>query len=387
MLSTWIRTYKVSWFRTLVVFGTFLFIFPLPIHAVNPDTGSTPVTATVPAPTPTPSPSPSPSPVTPDTPAPPILISPSNNAIINSNSPTFIFESSTDEGGIHKYEFWLNGIFDHELLHTGSNTHSTTASSALTEGLHTWKVKAVNNSGYGTDSATFSFTVDTTPPIILITGIAENQVSLSSQDPSTIPANYSVSTTDITPTISGSSEANAVLVFSLSGSVASYTLTTTANSSASFSLTPNFQLASDTYTVSVTSSDQASNSSSLPSFTLIIIPQAAKTPSITIPLPSPFKDITIPGLPIIPQPKLPVLPKGLTAYPLTPESPTFLTILPWLIILLFIIHLIINKRIILYLNLSLLLYLFLTTWHWLPILVFLPLLAAIIYLKKQTSSE
>gem|GEM_PF-6102421 len=367
-----------------ITFAVFFLLLTPTLHAIDVDTSSTPVTATVPGATPTPTPSPSPSPST-ETPTPPILISPANNAIINSSSPTFIFESSTDTGGIHKYEFWLDGSFDHEFVSANSSTQSTTANSALPEGLHTWKVKAVNNSGLGTDSATFSFTVDTTPPIILITDIAENQVSLSSQDPSTIPANYSVSTGDITPTISGSSEANAVLTFSLSGSIASYTLTATAGSDASFSLTPSFQLASDTYTVSVSSSDQASNSTSLPSFTLIITPQAAKTPAITIPLPSPFKDLTIPGLPIIPQPPLPVLPKSLTAYPLTPDSPSVLNFLPWLIILLFIIHLIINKHIILYLNLVILLYLFLSTFHWLPILVVMPLLAVCIYLHKSNS--
>lgn len=368
-----------------------LFLFTSsPIHATDVASGSASVTATVPAS------------ITSENPTAPILISPTNNTIINSNSPTFIFEPSSDSSGIHKYELWIDGNFDQDISPTIALTISATATSALADGLHTWKIKAVNNQGQDTDSATFSFTIDTTPPIILITNIAEHQTSLSSQDPTTIPANYSLTTTDLTPTISGSSESYATLTFSLTGSVANYTLTTIANLDSSFSLTPDFQLASDTYTVSIIGSDQALNSTSLPSFTLIITPQAAKTPAITVPLPSPFKDLTIPSLPIIPQLKLPALPKALTAFPLTPDSPLILTFLPWLIIFLLLLHILQKtertipskssgpikpyRKLSLYITLILptliLIYLALATCHWLPIFFIPILLWLIIRLKK-----
>ena len=364
--------------RNLIKSGTAflaLSLFILPIHSADYETGSPAVTATVPAPSPSP---------TSTSPNSPILISPDNNTIINSSSPTFIFEPSTDASGINKYELWIDGGFDQNVSHLTASTISTPATNALIDGLHTWKIKAVNNNGLGTDSATFSFTIDTTPPVILINQVAEHPVTLSSQDQSTIPAGYSLSTTDLTPTFSGTLEAYATLTLSLTGSVASYTLNTTADANSTFSLTPTFQLASDTYTVYISSSDQASNSSSLPSFTLNITSAPAKTPAITIPLPSPLPTITIPGLPI-PQPKLPTLPQALTAFPLSIESSSFLSLLPWLIIFLFILYIFINKYIILYLILIIFAYLTLATLHWLPILFTLLHLYLLLYLKKHSS--
>lgn len=364
--------------RTLIYIPTIALLtfltFPTFVLA-NPETSGAPVSATVPPPTP------SPNPAT-QHPSIPILISPANNSTLNSNSPTFIFEPSTDPLGINKYELWINGSFDQNISPATTLTISTTATTALTDGLHTWKIKAVNNSGLGTDSATFSFTTDTTPPIILLTNIGENTVALSSQDTTTIPANYSVTTTSKSPTFSGTSEPNATLTFSLTSTVASYTLTTTTSTDNSFSLTPSIKLASGSYTVSISASDQASNSTSLPSFTLTLTTQLAKTPSITIPLPSPLPTLTIPGLPI-PQTKLPSLPKTLTAFPLTIDSPSFITYLPWLIIFLFILYLFINKYIILYLILLIFIYLSLVTHHWLPILFTLLHLSLLYHLKKH----
>ncbi|MBU1084894.1 hypothetical protein KKB06_00940 [Patescibacteria group bacterium] len=374
--SRWFRTFPDIVVLNLIIF---FLLLPLPIHAsTQSEFSSSQVSATVPD---------SQSPST------PILISPTNNSTINSSSPAFIFETSTDNVAVHKYELWLNEIKNTEILHSSTTTISITATSALTDGQHTWKIKAVDTSGNTTDSATWTFIVDTTAPIILINQIAEHQVTLSSQDNSTIPANYSLTTTNQLPTFTGSSEANANIVIILTSASTQYTFTTTANSNASFTLTPNFQLGTGNYTVSISATDLASNSSSLPSFSLIIKPTIAVT-TITIPLPTPLKDLSF-NLPFTPTLIIPKLPAGLTAFPLTTESPNLITYLPWLIILSLLSHIYCKikqyHKIYLYITLIvpifILIYLSLATLHWLPIFFLLMLTFVIYYTHKHAKEK
>jgi hypothetical protein len=282
---------------------------------VNPQSASVGVTATVPDTHP---------------PTSPILVSPANHSLINTSSPVFIFQPSTDDVGFGEYELYIDGDNKQRdnISHAITNTISTTAKTSLSDGLHTWKVRAIDSSGNYKDSATWSFTIDTTPPLILITQVAEHTTNLSSADPSTTSNNPSFTTTDQTPTFSGTSEAKATLVISLTSSASSYSFTTIVAAEGTFSITPQFNLGSASYTVSVSSTDAADNNTSLPSFNLIIQPR----PAITIPLPSPLPPITLPRLQLPALPQLqPYLPQALQA---TPISFLVCSFWPWVIILL-----------------------------------------------------
>ena len=305
----------------LIILFIFCFLSVNPALALtNPFPLTTSVTATVPG-----------------FPSTPTLISPANNAVLNTTVPSFIFNPSDNTVTITHYQLVIDGSKNTDHIPNIGNTISTNALTALSEGQHTWKIIAISSHGNQTASATWSFTIDITAPLILVNQVAEHQVSLSSLDLTTIPAGYQLTTTQQTPQFSGQSEANAIVAISLSNSGINYTLTTTAVSNATFTVKPDSKLSLGSYTVFISSTDTAGNATNLPSFTLIV--KSAAIPSITISLPSPLPSITIPGLPLIPQLTLPPLPAALKAFPIAPESPTAIYYLPWLVILLLFIHL------------------------------------------------
>lgn len=294
----------------LLIFSLFppSFVFAV----TNPTSNSSAVTATVPG--------------EPDTPT---LISPANNTTISSTAPTFIFNPSLGATYVTHYQLWLDGNLNTNNIGNSTITITANALTALTEGRHTWMIKAIGEYGTSRNSATWTFTIDTTAPLILINQVAEHETSLSSLDLTTIPSDLTFSTNQRQPIISGQSEANAQITIVLAGSVTT-TLTTTVLADHTFSLQPAYNLNSGTYSVTIISTDPSGNTTTLPDFTLIIL---APTPLLTISLPSPLPTITIPGLPFGPMPKLPEL---LTAWPWLPACPV--SIWPWLIILILILY-------------------------------------------------
>lgn len=131
----------------------------------------------------------------------PILIAPDNGSTITDSTPTFIWEGSTDDRGIGKYELYLDGSVLFGSIPTGATTNSSytltydsathryslTPSTALAEGNHTWKVRAIDIYDNYTDSVTWSFTLDSPPPTFILTDIGEVEVSISAQDITTVP--------------------------------------------------------------------------------------------------------------------------------------------------------------------------------------------------------
>ena len=316
-----------SLFKLLLLLLTTSILIPGSVLAVvNPQTSSVGITATVPDTHP---------------PSTPVLISPANHSTINTQAPNFIFQPSTDNVGFGEYELYLDGdnkMRDH-IFHQNTTTITTSAETNLTDGLHTWKIRAIDTSNNYKDSATWTFTIDTTPPLILITQIAEHTTNLSSADPATTQANPTFTTTDQTPIFTGTSEAHATLIISLSSNTQNYSFTTIAASDASFTITPTSKLGYNNYTVSISATDTANNTTALPSFTLTI----KSPPTITISLPSPLPTITLPTitLPTISLPSLPQLqpriPEALQASPII----TFACSLwPWLIVLILLLYII-----------------------------------------------
>jgi hypothetical protein len=99
----------------------------------------------------------------------PTLASPPNNAITNNNQPTLTWNPSTDPGptpsGVSYYavEISTSSTFNGYQFATTSGTSKQAPS--LADGLWYWRVEAVDNVGnIGPWSATWSITIDTTPP-------------------------------------------------------------------------------------------------------------------------------------------------------------------------------------------------------------------------------
>lgn len=260
----------------------------------------------------------------PDTPT---LISPANNATISSTAPTFIFNPSLGAVYVDHYQLWLDGNLNTNNIGNSTMTITTNALTALTQGQHTWMIKALGKYGTSRNSATWTFTIDTTAPLILINQVAEHGTSLSSLDLTTIPSNLTFSTQQRQPIIAGQSEANAEVILILTGQTIAYTLTATALADHTFSFQPSAKLNPDTYSVTVISTDLSGNTTTLPEFNLTI----NFVPTITLfHLPSPLPAITIPSIP------WPQLPEIFTAFPFTPACPV--SIWPWLIILILILY-------------------------------------------------
>jgi hypothetical protein len=131
----------------------------------------------------------------------PILISPSNNSYVNTSLPTFVWEASTDDNGIGHYRLSLDGstLFDNIpttatdnsqytlTFNAGNNRYSLTPKSQISQGTHTWQIGAYDNLNNLTNSATWTFTIDTQAPSFVLTQIGTETVSISAQDPSTVP--------------------------------------------------------------------------------------------------------------------------------------------------------------------------------------------------------
>ena len=95
------------------------------------------------------------------------LITPPNSSITNDATPYFSWNAATDNlSGIASYEIWIDSVSV-----TQDATTSYTTPDAMTEGVHTWKVKARDGAGWwGVYSVTYSFTVDlSTPEVSSIT--------------------------------------------------------------------------------------------------------------------------------------------------------------------------------------------------------------------------
>ena len=299
----------------VVIFSFSFLVLRSPALALdNPATGSATVTATVP------------NLLEPDT---PVLISPVNNATINTTAPTFIFNPSWGTVYVNHYQLFIDGQLDTNNIPQSTNTIMVNASNSLEEGQHTWMITAIGNNTINRNSATWSFTIDTIAPLILITDVAGQTTSLSSYDLTTIPDGLTFTTAQTQPIISGQSEAGAQINLTLTTAANSVTLTALVGNDKNFSVKPTTALAPGSYLVSASATDLAGNTTVLPDFTLEITAPAG----ITINLPSPLPAIHLPPLP---QP-LAQLPQALMAFPIiTACSP-----LIWIIILILIIYILI----------------------------------------------
>lgn len=137
-----------------------------------------------------------------ENPSVPILVEPENKELLRTNKPTFIWKESTDNFGIDSYKLVLDGETyydsiptndtendDFELSYDSSTgEYSLVPKDSISDGKHTWKIIAVDHHGNTASSVTWTFTIDTTAPVFVITAIGSYETSISAQDLSTVPA-------------------------------------------------------------------------------------------------------------------------------------------------------------------------------------------------------
>lgn len=154
-------------------------------------------------------------------PSTPILIAPENGSLINTSTPTFVWQTSTDLNGIGHYKLFLDGaiLFDNiPIVDTDNASYTLTfdpittyyslvPKSPISDGTHTWKIRAVDNFSNFADSVTWSFTIDSLAPSFILIKIGNITVAISAQDLSTIPSSP-IELDDNEPLLLATSEAD-----------------------------------------------------------------------------------------------------------------------------------------------------------------------------------
>ena len=92
------------------------------------------------------------------------LASPTDNSWTASLQPTLTWGASTDvNSGLAKYQLWIDGVLNRENISTTAT--STTPMANLTNGSHTWEIRAVDNVGNVRNSTQkLTVKVDNMPP-------------------------------------------------------------------------------------------------------------------------------------------------------------------------------------------------------------------------------
>ncbi|MFC1711694.1 hypothetical protein ACFLZ1_03860 [Patescibacteria group bacterium] len=275
----------------------------------------------------------------------PILIAPENGSFLSNPSPTFIFKKSYDAGSpVRHYVMYLNdSIFIPEIPSSQTPVEnsqflciisedliSVSIKSQLADGIYTWKIRAFDLYGNWVDSTTWTFTIDTQAPFLIITDIGENEnLNLTSEDINSIPPGLIIETSQLQPKFKGRSEPGAniqINLIPLDNSYPTLTLTGIADSQGLFTLIPATKLNPGKYTVTAIASDAAANTTVLPEFTLLVL-----TPP------------TVPLLPSLPPPIF-KKPEAVLELPqATPFLPSYLPFIPYLALLFLLLWLLVSK--------------------------------------------
>lgn len=214
----------------------------------------------------------------------PILISPTNGSRTTDGTPSFIWQRSTDTNGIGYYQLRLDGstLFNNIPTTATNNANYTltynsatqrytlTPKATITDGTHTWQVRVFDTLGNGTNSATWSFTIDTLAPSFVISNFGELAVSISAQDAGTIPTNPLV-LEENEPLIVATGEANSSVsvVLTIPGDP-TQNFSTTVNSAGNWNLQLGILPRDVTMTLDFTITDQAGNVSVLSDLDFLI---------------------------------------------------------------------------------------------------------------------
>jgi M6 family metalloprotease-like protein len=172
-------------------------------------------------------------------PAAPVVTAPADASTTNDSTPTVSGTAEADS----IVNVYIDGSLIGATTADGSGDWSHTPASALSDGIHNVKATATDSAGNtSVDSNTNTFTVDATPPAAPVV---------------TAPPDAST-TSDSTPTISGTAEADSTVNIYIDGSLIA---ATSADGSGDWSFTPASPLADGAHSVKATATDLAGNTS------------------------------------------------------------------------------------------------------------------------------
>lgn len=272
-------------------------------------------------------------------PSTPILISPENETLLTTSTPTFQWQASSDNVGVDRYELWIDGAVFYDTIPTTAVDNSDftltynsttqhyflTAKDTLSDGNHTWQIYVYDAADNYASSVIWEFDIDTTAPYFEITDIGPEEVAIHTGNAESVP-NDPIHLEDNEPLLQGSSEAGAEvqLTITIPGDpTQNHTFTVDGDGNWSFQVGI---LPRDTeITLDFVISDSAGNISVISNVTLIIdpiviiFPPPSPTPSI-IPAPTPTPS---PGISPSPTPSpTPGITPGPTPVPTPSPSPS-----------------------------------------------------------------
>ncbi|MGB7800843.1 MAG: BapA/Bap/LapF family large adhesin [Buttiauxella sp.] len=151
-----------------------------------------------------------------------------------------------------------------------------TPNPALTEGSHTLTLTTTDLAGNVSPVTTFNAIVDTSAPILpAITLVVDDQTQANTD----LPLTSGQSTKDTLPTLSGTSEANAIITLRDGNTIIG---TTTANSAGEWSLDPTTALGQGNHNLTVTATDAAGNVSNPSGVFAVVIDSVAPTAPLIV---------------------------------------------------------------------------------------------------------
>jgi carboxypeptidase family protein len=262
----------------------------------------------------------------------PILISPENNSYVTTGYVIFVWKKSTDESGIKEYELLIDGsvlitdippndaetsrfILDYD---EATEYYTLRVKELIADDTHTWKIIAIDTLENGTDSATWSFTVDTQAPNFILSQVGEVPTTISAQDISTVPENP-IELEENQPKLLGNGEANSTVVLTVTiPGDPTQTFTNTTDINGNWGQQLGILPRDIIMTLDFTITDQAGLISVLNDVQFIIKTKIFIFPP-TSPSPSPSPTITpTPGVTPPPTPPTSPAPTPLIAIPFTP---------------------------------------------------------------------
>ena len=202
----------------------------------------------------------------PTTPTAPDLAAASDSGVSNTdnltNVTTPLLQGTTEAGAIVKIYDGASLLGTVTADGTGNWTYTT---GALAAGVHSFTTTSTDTAGnVSAASPALVVTVDTTGPAVAITSPTDGS-----------------STTNLTPTFTGTAEANATIVIKDGATVLG---TTTANGAGAWTFTPSANMAGGSHTITAIATDAAGNSTtSSPVGLIVVAPPPATTASPSTP--------------------------------------------------------------------------------------------------------
>ena len=142
--------------------------------------------------------------VVPDTQAPsvPVLINPTDNAVLNYNTPSFQWYESSDNVAMSHYALYLNGgvFYNNIPLTSTENTYyiltydalngiyTLTFKNSLSDRAYTWNIVAVDYANLSSSSDVWHFTIDTLAPTFVLKQIGDTAVDISASNVNSVPS-------------------------------------------------------------------------------------------------------------------------------------------------------------------------------------------------------